>query len=82
MPVASPSTIQATVSISALRVVASAPTPKPAPVTLTIKPAKMGASITKDPFMVTEVSADKVIGTATQETLSSDENTGDEDNED
>ncbi|KAG6859556.1 hypothetical protein C0995_007304 [Termitomyces sp. Mi166 len=63
---------------------------------LTVKPAKKEASVITDPFIlagteesdaliinqVTEVFAGKVIGTATQETFQSDNDTGNENNED
>ncbi|KAG6872181.1 hypothetical protein C0995_012246, partial [Termitomyces sp. Mi166 len=88
-PVAGPSTI------SASTVIATAPAPKPVPATSTVKPAEKGASVAKDPFILadtkesgvliinqtTGVSAGKVIGAATQETLQSDKETGDENNE-
>ncbi|KAG6860034.1 hypothetical protein C0995_000232 [Termitomyces sp. Mi166 len=46
------------------------------------KPAVKGGSVFKDPFMVTEVSAGKVASAMTQETLQSEEDTGNENNND
>ncbi|KAG6860193.1 hypothetical protein C0995_014537, partial [Termitomyces sp. Mi166 len=60
--------------ISAPKIVA----PAPAPAALTAKPVKKGTSVGKDPF----IKSSRVIDAETQETLRSDDNTGNEDNED
>ncbi|KAG6872060.1 hypothetical protein C0995_013442 [Termitomyces sp. Mi166 len=61
---------------------AATPVPQPAPVKSAGKPAVKGGFVIKDPFMATEVAAGKVASTVTQETLQSEEDTGDENNND
>ncbi|KAG6901176.1 hypothetical protein C0995_015797 [Termitomyces sp. Mi166 len=84
------------VPLSAPKVVASASALKPVPAMATVKPAEKGASVAKDSFMLagteksgtliinqaTEVSTGKVVGAATQETLQSNNDTGNKNNED
>ncbi|KAG6871290.1 hypothetical protein C0995_006396, partial [Termitomyces sp. Mi166 len=75
-PVAGPSTAQIVLSLAPKPTAAM---PVSVPVKSAGKPAIKGGSVFKDPFMATEVAAGKV-ATATQETMRSEKDTGNKNN--